>query len=77
MNKGTITFRDMTSQNNCDEYGFCRSQDFDHKQQEEFMKSYIRVLATRRKKWDNGFINWESARSTINKKLKGIIIYLI
>jgi hypothetical protein len=42
----------MTSQSNCDEYGFCRPDSFDKQQQEDFMKSYLRVLAARRKKWD-------------------------
>jgi len=37
------------------------------------MKTYIRVLATRRKKWDKGFKDWQSARTTINRKLKGYI----
>lgn len=35
-----------------DEYGFMRSKSFDLSGQEEFMKSYLRVLSSRAQKWD-------------------------
>eukprot|EP00088_Acartia_fossae_P018268 TRINITY_DN20539_c0_g1_i4.p1 TRINITY_DN20539_c0_g1~~TRINITY_DN20539_c0_g1_i4.p1 ORF type:complete len:301 (+),score=32.21 TRINITY_DN20539_c0_g1_i4:53-955(+) len=66
----------MTSQSNCDEYGFCRPDGFNRQQQEDFMKSYIRVLATRRKKWDKGIIKKGTDPSTppqLGRKLKGYI----
>jgi len=43
----------MTSQfSSHDEYGFVRPENFDYKMHEEFMNSYLGVLAKRRKKWD-------------------------
>ena len=36
----------------CDEYGFVRSRSFDASQHEEFMKTYLRTLSTRAKKWE-------------------------
>ena len=36
-----------------DEYGFLRPEDFDYAEYEEFMSSYLGVLAARRQKWDN------------------------
>ena len=35
-----------------DEYGFHRPDDFDYSSYEEFMSSYIRVLARRASRWD-------------------------
>lgn len=34
-----------------DEYGFERPEDFDYQNYEEFMSAYLKVLATRAKKW--------------------------
>lgn len=34
-----------------DEYGFERPDDFDYKSYEEFISSYLKVLARRAKKW--------------------------
>ena len=45
---------DMRSQfDQRDEYGFLRPEDFDYAEYEEFMSSYLGVLAARRQKWDN------------------------
>lgn len=62
----------MTSQSNCDEYGFCRPDGFDKQQQEDFMKSYLRVLANRRKKWDKSLAPGKSSPSP-GRKLKNYI----
>lgn len=34
-----------------DEYGFTRSDDFDYDNYGEFMSKYLKILATRAKKW--------------------------
>lgn len=34
-----------------DEYGFVRSSDFDYNAYEHFMSAYLKILATRAKKW--------------------------
>lgn len=41
-----------TIQSPVDEYGFHRPDDFDYSSYEEFMSSYIRVLARRASRWD-------------------------
>lgn len=42
-----------TIQSPVDEYGFHRPDDFDYSSYEEFMSSYIRVLAHRASRWDD------------------------
>jgi len=65
----------MTSQSNCDEYGFCRGDNFDKQLQEDFMKSYLRVLAARRQKWDKrvGNNNTISTTTSPSRRLKNYI----
>lgn len=42
-----------TIQSPVDEYGFHRPDDFDYSSYEEFMSSYIRILARRASRWDS------------------------
>ena len=58
----TITYFDCCHENQTkaflnhsrvDEYGFHRPDDFDYSSYEEFMSSYIRILARRASRWDS------------------------
>lgn len=51
-----------------DEYGFVRSSDFDYHAYEDFMSAYLKILATRAKKWRD--LLSEAKPLTRNNKLK-------
>ncbi|CAB3359199.1 Hypothetical predicted protein [Cloeon dipterum] len=50
---------------NIDEYGFERPENFDYATYEEFMSSYLRILAKRSKKWKELMAN----KSTVKRNL--------
>ncbi|XP_059486893.1 growth hormone-regulated TBC protein 1-A [Neocloeon triangulifer] len=53
---------------NIDEYGFERADDFDYETYEDFMSSYLRVLAKRSKKWTELMARKSAVRRSLTTK---------
>ena len=51
-----------------DEYGFERPDDFDYESYEEFMSSYLKVLARRAKKWAELLGDHKSVKRNLTMK---------
>ena len=62
-----------------DEYGFLRPEDFDYAEYEQFMSSYLGVLAARRQKWDamvrHGYHNISKVNTSHEYEYCFLILY--